>query len=87
MFQVPSVLKDKHTMELGIYILKPKALEQNVQELKKVYCLGGIFSLRIIFGQDYPDKPPRVKFTSEMFHPNGMHAIQQLPITAKKRWT
>lgn len=31
---------------------------------------GGIFSLRITFGESYPEKPPRVRFTSEMFHPN-----------------
>jgi ubiquitin-conjugating enzyme E2 A len=27
---------------------------------------GGIFSLRITYGDQYPDKPPRVRFTSEM---------------------
>jgi len=31
---------------------------------------GGIFSLRMTFTEQYPDKPPRVRFTSEMFHPN-----------------
>ncbi len=36
-----------------------------------MHSAGGIFSLRITFGENYPDKPPRVRFTSEMFHPNG----------------
>ena len=27
---------------------------------------GGIFSMRITFTEQYPDKPPRVRFTSEM---------------------
>lgn len=31
---------------------------------------GGIFSLRITFTEYYPEKPPRVRFTSDMFHPN-----------------
>eukprot|EP00891_Asterochloris_glomerata_P007567 jgi/Astpho2/7567/Aster-02473 len=31
---------------------------------------GGIFSLRITFSEQYPEKPPRVRFTSDMFHPN-----------------
>ena len=32
---------------------------------------GGVFSLRLTFSERYPEKPPRVRFTSEMFHPNG----------------
>merc|ERR1712046_531002 len=31
---------------------------------------GGIYSMRLTFTDEYPDKPPRVRFTSEMFHPN-----------------
>ncbi|XP_042382923.1 ubiquitin-conjugating enzyme E2 2-like isoform X2 [Zingiber officinale] len=31
---------------------------------------GGVFGLRLTFGDSYPAKPPRVRFTSEVFHPN-----------------
>ncbi|GAQ78514.1 Ubiquitin-protein ligase [Klebsormidium nitens] len=31
---------------------------------------GGIFSLRMIFTEHYPAKPPRVRFTTDVFHPN-----------------
>ncbi|CAN6562769.1 unnamed protein product [Malus baccata var. baccata] len=31
---------------------------------------GGVFSLRLTFSERYPEKPPRVRFTSEIFHPN-----------------
>ena len=31
---------------------------------------GGIFNLRLTFSERYPEKPPRVRFTSECFHPN-----------------
>jgi ubiquitin-conjugating enzyme E2 A len=31
---------------------------------------GGIFSLRLTFSEKYPEKPPRVRFTSEIYHPN-----------------
>ena len=30
---------------------------------------GGIFSMRLTFTEQYPDKPPRVRFTSEMVRP------------------
>ncbi|BAM41257.1 ubiquitin carrier protein [Theileria orientalis strain Shintoku] len=32
---------------------------------------GGIFSLSLNFPDDYPNKPPRVKFLTRIFHPNG----------------
>lgn len=31
---------------------------------------GGIFSLRLTFNEGYPNKPPKVRFCSAMFHPN-----------------
>lgn len=29
-----------------------------------------MFTLRMTFSEAYPEKPPRVRFTSEMWHPN-----------------
>ena len=31
---------------------------------------GGIFTLRLDFSEDYPSKPPKIKFLTKMFHPN-----------------
>ena len=31
---------------------------------------GGIFKLALEFSDDYPNKPPKVKFLTNMFHPN-----------------
>ena len=31
---------------------------------------GGVFNLDIIFSQNHPIKPPKVKFTTRIFHPN-----------------
>jgi len=34
---------------------------------------GGIFSMRIFFTPEYPVKPPKVRFTCDIFHPNVYH--------------
>eukprot|EP01102_Stenamoeba_stenopodia_P000747 TRINITY_DN10695_c0_g1_i1.p1 TRINITY_DN10695_c0_g1~~TRINITY_DN10695_c0_g1_i1.p1 ORF type:complete len:158 (-),score=22.77 TRINITY_DN10695_c0_g1_i1:78-551(-) len=31
---------------------------------------GGVYQLKLVFSPMYPDKPPKVKFITEMFHPN-----------------
>uniref|UniRef100_A0A803KVT9 UBC core domain-containing protein n=1 Tax=Chenopodium quinoa TaxID=63459 RepID=A0A803KVT9_CHEQI len=36
---------------------------------------GGVFSLRLTFTDNYPEKPPRVRFTSDIFHPNGNNSL------------
>lgn len=33
---------------------------------------GGTFKLSLEFSEDYPNKAPKVKFLSKVFHPNGM---------------
>lgn len=30
-----------------------------------------MFATELVFPQDYPLSPPKMKFTSEIFHPNG----------------
>ena len=45
---------------------------------------GGVFSLRLTFTEHYPDKPPRVRFTSEVFHPNGVCACAVLPLLTRQ---
>ena len=31
----------------------------------------GTFKLTLVFTEEYPNKPPTVRFVSKMFHPNG----------------
>lgn len=35
----------------------------------------GTFKLTIEFTEEYPNKPPTVRFVSKMFHPNGKHTL------------
>lgn len=32
---------------------------------------GGVFSLELQFTAEYPTKPPKVKFLTKIYHPNG----------------
>jgi ubiquitin-protein ligase len=48
---------------------------------------GGRFTVSITLPADYPFSPPKIKFTSPMFHPNvydkGTEAVTELGIGAK----
>jgi ubiquitin-conjugating enzyme E2 G2 len=35
----------------------------------------GVFATRLHFPSDYPLSPPKMKFVSEIFHPNGKQTI------------
>ena len=32
---------------------------------------GGCFKAHLYFPKEYPQRPPKMKFMSEMWHPNG----------------
>ena len=36
---------------------------------------GGTFELKLVFTEDYPNKAPKVTFTTKMFHPNSSHSF------------
>lgn len=36
-----------------------------------IFVWTGTFKLVIEFSEEYPNKPPTVRFLSKMFHPNG----------------
>ena len=45
---------------------------------------GGIYSLRITYGDQYPDKPPRVRFTSEMVSRPSLQPSRPRPPVPKR---
>ena len=40
---------------------------------------GGFFKARLSFPKEYPQLPPKMKFTSEMWHPNGASCSPSQP--------
>lgn len=47
----------------------------------------GTFSLVLIFDQSYPQNPPKIKFISEMFHPNIYTNGELCLDMLKNRWS
>lgn len=43
----------------------------NIPDLVYIFLSAGTFKLVIEFSEEYPNKPPTVRFISKMFHPNG----------------
>lgn len=43
----------------------------NTASVKIFFFFIGTFKLTVEFTEEYPNKPPTVRFTSKMFHPNG----------------
>lgn len=37
------------------------------------FSVPGTFKLTVEFTEEYPNKPPTVRFVSKMFHPNGRY--------------
>ena len=36
-----------------------------------IFSEGGYFTAHLTFPEEYPQRPPKLKFVSEMWHPNG----------------
>ena len=54
-------------MPVGNNLLKWSA---TIEGIDSTPWEGGLFQLKLEFTENYPNKPPNVKFISEMFHPN-----------------
>lgn len=39
---------------------------------------GGVFAAQLNFPRDYPLSPPNMRFTSRIFHPNGINSCFHL---------
>ncbi|KAM3374692.1 hypothetical protein P3S68_013406 [Capsicum galapagoense] len=52
--------------ELSLHLVVSAVRQKNVKGLKH----SSTFKLTLQFSEDYPNKPPTVRFVSRMFHPN-----------------
>lgn len=52
------------------YVLQQKRLTKTCRPENSPFE-GGTFKLQLEFTDEYPNKPPKVKFLTKMFHPNS----------------
>lgn len=41
----------------------------------EIFSEGGFFKAHLTFSKDYPQKPPKMKFITEIWHPNSTFII------------
>lgn len=45
-----------------------------------MFSEGGYFKAHLLFPKEYPQKPPKMKFTTEVWHPNSAFVHLYLPV-------
>lgn len=46
-----------------------------------VHSEGGVFKAHLTFPKDYPLKPPKMKFITDIWHPNGTYTFCSMSVT------
>eukprot|EP00730_Choanoeca_flexa_P017030 TRINITY_DN8149_c0_g1_i1.p1 TRINITY_DN8149_c0_g1~~TRINITY_DN8149_c0_g1_i1.p1 ORF type:complete len:232 (+),score=38.79 TRINITY_DN8149_c0_g1_i1:71-697(+) len=91
--EIADVRKDKQAQTSGVKIILPD--ESNLLHLKGEIVgppdtpfAGGIYELDINIPEQYPFNPPKVKFTTKIWHPNISSATGAicLDILTEKAW-
>ncbi|KAK0468350.1 UBC-like protein [Desarmillaria tabescens] len=65
-------LRHRSHCPLGIYVVPSKEslfIWDAIFFVHQGYYADGIFKFRLLFPPNYPDRPPTVQFTTDMFHP------------------
>lgn len=46
-----------------------------------VHSEGGVFKAHLTFPKDYPLRPPKMKFITDIWHPNGKYMCSTMSLT------
>jgi hypothetical protein len=49
-----------------------------------LYREGGVFKAHLTFPREYPQKPPKMQFISDMWHPNSKYIIEIWQLHTKR---
>jgi ubiquitin-conjugating enzyme E2 S len=91
MRQLMKQLKDLHDNPIdGITLKQGDSITQIEAELKgpeDTPYAGGVFTVVLVFGDTYPEQPPKGNFKTKIFHPNVSEKGEICVNALKRDWT
>ena len=65
----------------------PQTLSMKYTSCLIIIIQGGFYTAQLMFPSDFPNNPPKMKFKTEMWHPNSKNLLNVLNLKVEKDGT